>query len=180
MNALLIIVFSILYPIAHLANGWIFEFAEVSAHISLIYLPAFVRLANVLVLGPRNGTLATLIGGLLLLPTSNDQLSVSLLNIASSATGPLIALYIFKKYTQRHFELTSLKDLSALTVVYAVVNAAVHHLVWSVLDTSKLAEPVQVLWMVLGDISGALVGAYFMKWSILKYRYHQISKNLIE
>ena len=180
MNALLIVIFSILYPITHIANGWIFEFAVLYEHISLIYLPAFLRLTNVLVLGPRNGTLATLIGGLLLLPSSNDDVSVSLLNIVSSASGPLAALFIFKKYTHRHFELTSIKDLGALTVVYAMVNALVHHLVWSVIDTSKLAEPAQVLWMVMGDISGALLGAYLMKWFILKYRDRQISKNLMD
>ena len=173
MNALLIIVFSLIFPITHIANGWIFEFAELYEHISLIYLPAFLRLANVLILGPRNGTLATLIGGLLLMPTSNDPVSVSLLNIVSSASGPLIALYIFKKYTHRNFDLTSFKDLGALTLVYAIANAVVHHLVWSVLDTSKLAEPLQILWMVFGDILGALVGAYLMKWVILKYRERQ-------
>ena len=66
MNALLIIALAELFPVVHIANGWLFKFAEITPHISLIYLPAFLRLANVLVLGPRNGTLATLLGGVLL------------------------------------------------------------------------------------------------------------------
>jgi len=67
MNWLLVIIFSVIYPLVHIANGWIFSFVEISPHISLIYLPAFLRLANVLILGRRHGSLATLLGGLLLM-----------------------------------------------------------------------------------------------------------------
>jgi uncharacterized membrane protein len=180
MNALLIIVFAVLFPISHITSGWLFKFAEISPHISLIYLPAFMRLANVLILGPRNGTLATMIGGVLLMRTFNDNSIVGLLNILCSASGPLVALYIFKTYTRRNFDLTSLKDLSTLTMMYAIANAVLHHLVWSVLDKSQLAEPIQVLWMVLGDIFGALIGAYVMKWTVSKYRQRQIAKDLMD
>lgn len=179
MAALLIIVFAILFPMTHMASGWLFKFAEITPHIGLIYLPAFLRLANVLILGPRNGTLATLIGGALLMRIFNDNSLVGLLNIVCSASGPLVALSIFKAYTHRNFELTSLKDLGALTVMYAIANALLHHLMWSVLDSSQLAEPIQVLWMILGDIFGALIGAYVMKWAISKYRQRQIAKDLM-
>lgn len=180
MNALLVILFAALFPITHIANGWIFKFAEISPHISLIYLPAFLRLANVLILGPRNGTLATLLGSLLLIQTFNDHPVVSMLNIVCSASGPLVALYIFKIYTHRHFELTSLKDLSALTLMYAIVNAVIYHLVWSIFDPSQLAIPIQVLWMVLGDIFGALLGAYAMKWFISEFRRRKIVKDSLD
>jgi len=179
MNALLIIAFAVLFPIVHIANGWIFKFAEISPHISLIYLPAFLRLANVLILGPRNGTLATVFGGMLLMRTFDDNSVAGLLNIGCSAFGPVVALVIFKTYTRRNFELTSLKDLGALTVIYAIANAVLHHLVWSVVDKSQLSEPIQVLWMVLGDIFGALIGAYALKWTISKYRQNKISRDLI-
>lgn len=179
MNALLIIAFAVLFPLVHIANGWFFKFAEISPHISLIYLPAFLRLANVLILGPRNGTLATVFGGVLLMRTFDDNSVAGLLNIGCSAFGPVVALVIFKTYTRRNFELTSLKDLGALTVIYAIANAVLHHLVWSVVDKSQLSEPIQVLWMVLGDIFGALIGAYALKWTISKYRQNKISRDLI-
>ena len=178
MNALLIIAFAVLFPIVHIANGWIFKFAEITPHISLIYLPAFLRLANVLILGPRNGTLATLLGGVLLMSTFEVSLIVGLLNVGCSAFGPVVALFIFKTYTRRDAELTSLKDLAALTLIYAIANSVLHHLVWSVVDKSQLAEPVQVLWMVLGDIFGALIGAYAMKFVIRQFRLRQIAKDL--
>jgi hypothetical protein len=178
MNALLIIALAVLFPVVHVANGWLFKFAEITPHINLIYLPAFLRLANVLVLGPLNGTLATLLGGVLLMTTFEVSLIAGLLNIGCSAFGPIVALVVFNAYTQRNFELTSLKDLGALTLIYAVANAALHHLVWSVVDRSQLAAPAQVLWMVLGDIFGALIGAYAMKFVIRQYRMRQISKDL--
>lgn len=178
MNALLIIALAVLFPVVHIANGWLFKFAEITPHISLIYLPAFLRLANVLVLGPRNGTLATLLGGVLLMRTFDDNSLSGLLNVGCSAFGPVVALVIFKTYTRRNFELTSLKDLGALTVIYAIANAVLHHLVWSVVDKSQLSEPIQVLWMVLGDIFGALIGAYVMKFSIRYFRLRQIAKDL--
>lgn len=179
MNALLIVAFAVFFPLVHLANGWLFRFAEITPHISLIYLPAFLRLANVLVLGPRNGTLATMLGGVLLMQTFDDHSIVSLLNIGCSAFGPIVALLVFKAYTRRHFELTSLRDLAALTLIYAVANAVLHHLMWSLLDKSQLVEPIQVLWMVLGDIFGALIGAYAMKWIVSKYRQHKIAQDLL-
>lgn len=178
MNALLIIAFAILFPIVHIANGWIFKFAEITPHISLIYLPAFLRLANVLILGPRSGTLATLLGGVLLMSTFEVSIVVGLLNIGCSAFGPIVALVVFKAYMRRSFELTSLKDLSILTLIYAVANAVLHHLVWSLVDKSQLAEPSQVLLMVLGDITGALIGAYVMKFVVRQYRMHQILKDI--
>lgn len=178
MSTLLIIAFAILFPVVHIANGWLFKFAEITPHIGLIYLPAFLRLSNVLILGPRNGTLATMLGGVLLMRTFNDNSVAGLLNIGCSALGPIVALVVFKTYTHRNFELTSLKDLSVLTVIYAIANAVLHHLVWSVVDKSQLAEPIQVLWMVLGDIFGALIGAYAMKFTISHYRLRRIAKDL--
>jgi hypothetical protein len=178
MNILLIIVFSLFYPITHIANGWIFGFAEVSTHVSLIYLPAFVRLANVLVLGPLNGTLATFLGGLLLAQTFDEPFVISLINIFCSASGPLVSLYLFRTFIHRNVDLTSIKDLSVLTLIYALSSAVLHHLVWSFLDVSKLNTPIHVVWMVLGDIFGALLGAYALKWCILKYREVQASKSL--
>jgi uncharacterized membrane protein YfcA len=112
--------------------------------------------------------------------TFDDHSIVGLLNIGCSAFGPLVALYIFKTYTRRNFELTSIQDLGILTVVYAIANAVLHHLVWSVLDKSQLTEPIQVLWMVLGDIFGALIGAYALKWIVSKYRQRQLSRDLMD
>ncbi len=158
------------YPLLHVANGVVFQFAEVSPHIGLIYLPAFLRPFNVLVLGPRDGTLATLLGGALLMRYFDDSTPVALLNIVCSAGGPLVALALFRLYFKRPHDLSALKDLTVLTLIYAPANALLHHLMWSLLAPEQLARPTQVLWMVLGDLTGALLGAYAMRYAIRRYR----------
>ena len=52
------------YPLIHVANGWIFSSLEITPNVGLIYLPAFIRMLNVLVLGKVKGTLATALGGI--------------------------------------------------------------------------------------------------------------------
>lgn len=94
--------------------------------------------------------------------------------------GPLLALYVFKLHEKREVELTSLRDLTALTLMYAIANAVLHHAVWSVLDPSMLVAPTQVLWMVLGDIMGALLGAYIMKWVIVWHRRQKLKTDLLD
>jgi len=180
MNLLLIVLFAILFPVIHVANSWIFKFAEITPHIGLIYLPAFLRLANVLILGPVNGTLATLLGGVFLIEYFGDATGVALLNNLCSAGGPLVALTLFRLNYKRDVELTSLKDLAWLTLLYAFSNAALHHAVWSVMAPAKLVAPSQILWMILGDISGTLLGAYLMKWTILWHRQRKIKSDLFD
>lgn len=180
MNALLIVLFAILYPVVHLANGWIFKFAEITPHIGLIYLPAFLRLANVLILGPFSGTLATLLGGVLLMEYFGVGTVLALLGNLCSAGGPLVALALFRLHYRRDVELTSLKDLGWITLVYSLANAILHHAMWSVVAPAKLEAPTQVLWMIVGDILGALLGAYLMKWTIVWYRQRKLKADLLD
>lgn len=174
MNFIPISVLAAIYPIAHIFNSFVFHFSEISPQINLIYLPAFLRLFNVLVLGPRDGTLATVLGGVLLMRYFNDISLVGLLNIVSSAGGPLVALFLFKLHFKRTHDLASIKDLTVLTLIYAPANAVLHHLAWSQLAPEHLATSVQVLWMTLGDILGALIGAYAMRFVIRRYKIHRM------
>ncbi len=168
MHILLILALAVLFPATHILNGWLFDFASINDHVSLIYLPAFLRLFNLLVLGPLFGTIATILGGLLLMTQFNDPLGLSLLNIVCSSTGPLIAVLCFKLYTKRQPELNSLNDLAGLTLIYCLCNSLIHHVTWVFIDQSQVFELTQVFWMFLGDLNGALLGAYLMK-AIIDY-----------
>ncbi len=168
MHILLILALAVLYPATHILNGWLFDFAAINDHISLIYLPAFLRLFNLLVLGPLFGTLSTVLGGLLLMTQFNEPLGIALLNIACSSAGPLIALIGFKIYWRRQVELTSLQDLATLTLIYCVSNTLIHHVTWVLMGHAEAFEVTEAFWMFLGDLNGALLGAYLMK-AVLDY-----------
>ncbi len=157
------------YPFLHMANGWIFRSLEITPHVGLIYLPAFMRMLNVLVLGKVWGTLATALGGIFLMQMMGDQSFVSLLNVLCSASGPLLAVLVFRFYTGRDVSLLSLKDLGIVTLGYCLANAMVHHLVWTIFDPEQLVAPQQLLWMMLGDFNGALIGAYALKWTAMRF-----------
>lgn len=176
MHYVLIGLLAAAFPLLHIANGHLFHFAEISPHIGLVYLPAFLRLFNMLVLGPRDGTLATVLGGLLLMQHFDESPTVGLINVLCSASGPLVALGLFRLHFQRACELTSLKDLSILTLLYALANAVLHHTAWSLWEPQRLQSPTQMLWMTVGDVTGTLIGAYLMRFAIQRYRARQIDR----
>lgn len=165
---------AISYPLVHLFSGWLFRFAEITPHIGLIYLPAFIRLFNVLVLGPVKGTLATFAGGLLLMVMLGGSGSlVDMLNIACSAGGPLVAVLVFQITRGRPAQLASLHEVAVVALIYCAANALLHHLMWSFFDPSQLASPLNLFWMALGDFNGALLGAYVLKWMAARLRIGQ-------
>ncbi len=149
---------------SHLLNAWLFQAVAISDHISLIYLPAFFRLFNVLVLGLFWGTLGTAIGGVLLLAWSQDAtLWIGLLNICVSAGVAAISVVLLQMLLRRRLSITRLGDLLKLSVLYALMNALMHHVLWTVVDPSQLLYPSQVFEMMLGDLFGAMLGAWLLR-----------------
>jgi hypothetical protein len=166
LNVALVIGLGLLFPLVHIANGWLFSFAAVSPDVGLIYLPAFLRLLNVLVLGKFKGTVAGLLGGLILLAVQDRHpLPLELVNMVCSSAGPLVAVLLFEFWRQRRVNLLSLADLGLVTLIYCLANAISHHFAWALMAPHMLGSPTQVLWMVTGDLIGALIGAYLLKWT---------------
>jgi hypothetical protein len=166
MHLVLILALAVLFPLVHILNGWLFDFAALSSHISLIYLPAFLRLFNLLVLGPRFGTLTTMLGGLILMRYFDESILHALTNVLCSSIGPLVALWSFRIYFKRRVQLTSLQDLTYLTLIYCVCNSLIHHASWQLLETTKVFDEQAAFWMFVGDLMGAMLGAYLMKAAI--------------
>lgn len=152
------------YCLTHLANAWLFSALEVTEHISFIYLPSFLRLVNVLVLGLLWGTLGTALGGVLLFFWTPDNLTLSVCNTLVSASSAAMAVVLMQFMQKRKLVMTHVTDLLKLALLYALLNALVHHALWSVLDTSQLIEPNQLMYMVVGDINGAILGALVLRW----------------
>lgn len=163
MHLLLILALAVLYPAVHILNAWLFDFANINSHVSLIYLPAFLRLFNLLILGPVYGTAATFVGGLILMTWSQEPLGLALLNIASSCAGPLLAMMGFRFYFGRRVQLSSLKDLGLTTIACAIFNSLIHHSIWLLFANGAFIDTNTSLWMFVGDLNGALLGAYLLK-----------------
>jgi hypothetical protein len=170
---LLIPIFALLFALLHVVTDNFLDFAEITPHVSLIYLPAFLRLLHVLLLGKFRGTLATVLGGIFLMQGLDGINLVGFMNVACSALGPLLALWLFERIHGRPVSLTSLKDLCLVTVVYCAANAGFHHLVWTIFDPRQLASPEMVVWMMLGDLNGALIGAYALKWLAGRFQFQR-------
>jgi hypothetical protein len=164
---LLIIGLGLLFALVHMANDWLFAFTSFAPNVSLIYLPAFLRLLHVLVLGKIRGTLATLLGGLVLLVLGNpdNSLQIDAVNILCSAAAPLLAMLVFEQIRARQVRLTSLADLVLVTLIYCLFNSLLHHFAWAVFSEQPLGTAQQMMMMALGDLTGALMGAYVFKWS---------------
>jgi hypothetical protein len=179
MFIVLIVALAVLLPAIHILNGWMFDFASINTHVSLIYLPAFLRLFNVLVLGPLWGTVTTFLGSVLLMSQFDEPFGYAMLNNVSTCTGPLIALFVYQYQLNRPIKLNSLKDVSVLTLYCSLGNSLVHHMVWYLQNTSSELRYLEALWMFMGDLLGTLLGAYLMKGilDLMEFRQSRLASS---
>jgi len=148
-----------LFAAAHVFNGWVFQQWELSSHIAWIYLPAFFRLAYVLVLGPGWGFLAVFLGSMLLSGRYEENLLQAFVNAIASGAGPVLALWLFKILKERSLQISRLSDLVQMCILYALLNALVHHAAWSYNQPDQLMTVHQMPIMVIGDLTGAVFGS---------------------
>ena len=148
-----------LFAGAHLFNGWVFQQFELSVNISWVYLPAFLRVAYVLVLGPVWGFSTIFLGSLLLSNDFDDKLLHNITNSLASALGPVLALGLFRLMKERAFQISRLSDLVQMCLLYALLNALLHHVAWSYNQPYQFLSPDQLPIMVIGDLTGAVLGA---------------------
>ena len=99
-----------------------------------------------------------------------DYSVIACIDVVCSASGPLLAVLVFELYTGRQVSLLSLKDLGSVTLGYCMANALIHHAAWTFFVPAKLGTHQQVLWMMLGDLNGALIGAYALKWTMVRLK----------
>jgi hypothetical protein len=149
-----------LFALTHLANAWLFDHISVSNHISWIYLPAFLRVAYVLILGPVWGFTAIFVGSSLLGASFNENLLQASLNAGASAIGPVLALVLFRLLKERSLRIAQPSDLMQMCLLYALINAVVHHFCWAYQQPEQLLSVSQLPIMVIGDLAGALLGAF--------------------
>lgn len=149
-----------LFALTHLANAWLFDHISLSNHINWIYLPAFLRVAYVLILGPVWGFSAIFFGSIILGVSFEENLLQALLNAGASAVSPVLALVLFKLLKERTLRIAQPSDLIQMCLLYALLNAVVHHFIWAYQQPEQLLSVSQLPIMIMGDLAGALLGAF--------------------
>ena len=149
-----------LFALTHLANAWLFDHISLSNHINWIYLPAFLRVAYVLILGPVWGFSAIFFGSIMLGGNFEENLLQAVLNSGASAISPVLALGLFMLLKERSLRLAQLRDLVQMCLLYALLNAVVHHFIWAYQQPDQLLSVSQLPIMIVGDLAGALLGAF--------------------
>jgi Na+-translocating ferredoxin:NAD+ oxidoreductase RnfA subunit len=163
---------------AHLLNGWVFQQFELSVHISWVYLPAFLRVAYVLVLGPVWGFSTIFLGSLLLSSDFDELLLHNITNSVASALGPVLALGLFRLLKERALQLSRMSDLVQMCLLYALLNALLHHVAWSYNQPHQFLSPNQLPIMVIGDLTGAVLGALLFTAIMRRLRLYDVVARL--
>ena len=158
---------SLVYMSTHLANLWVFEFWEVTPNISWVYLPSFLRLANLLILGPIWGTFATALGGAELIFLSEQGFNgLAWLNVLASCSSAVAAYGLLRLITHRPVELTQLKELLLLAGVYTLINPSLHFILWHLVQAYTDTSLKDFVAMAVGDLAGAVLGSMLFVWVV--------------
>ena len=71
----------------------------------------------------------------------------------------MLALWLFKILKKRSLQISRLSDLVQMCILYALLNALVHHAAWSYNQPDQLMTVHQMPIMVIGDLTGAVFGS---------------------
>jgi hypothetical protein len=94
----------------------------------------------------------------------HDNFMLSLCNAFISASSAAVSVWVLSILQHRKLSITRLSDLFQLALLCSLLNALLHHLMWSALDPSQLISPNQMAVMAFGDINGAVAGALLLRW----------------
>jgi hypothetical protein len=139
----------------------------------LIFLPALVRVASVVVAGLA-GIIGIFLGSIFVsLVVVGDPPVFSLISALASALGIFLA-YLVVLWAARSSRLSfSLPVLLMLTVVYAVFNAVAHGLTWLMPEVPEAFTFYELFLMSMGDLFGVLIGFFILRSFLRLFRARQ-------
>lgn len=165
-TAFLIFLAAVLYWLGYEFQGWLFQFTEHVSGVNWFYLPAGLRVVFVLVAG-LNGAwgifAATIVINLLHMEDMNG--TVLLLTAVASGFGAWFALLLMRWRGQIDADLMVLTSsvLIQYALIYALLNAVFHQVVWWAFQRDGASFIVDVWPMFVGDVLGALFFLYALK-----------------
>jgi hypothetical protein len=124
--------------------------------VSLVFLPAFIRVVAVLVAGLA-GALGVALGSFIVcIAYLGDSPIVALGNAIASAAGIMLA-YVLVLAMGRWRDLSfELPVLAKVILIYSVLNAMLHAVFWNAMGAGYSINLIELGLMVFGDLAGVV------------------------
>ena len=155
-------------------NSFIFSYLETNQFVSLVFMPAGIRLVSVLLL-EEYAVIGLFIGALLTSPLISVNLSQILIISLISALNPYLAVHITKHLLKIDNLLNNLhaKELILMGVFSAGLNCISHHLYFYTLH-------IHTSWsdcasMFIGDLSGIFIMLFLFSMGLKFIRRSTLS-----
>lgn len=157
------VLFVVLYELHRVMEPLV---AVVDARVSLIFLPAFVRVVAVLVAGFA-GALGIFCGALFLGIGNGDSLWVATSHAAISALSPVLAVFLLQFAIRKTAGLFDLWILVAVAGFTSLFSALLHGAFWAEFEPTALSVGTHtVSLMMLGDLLGILFGFLLLRLGV--------------
>lgn len=159
--------FALLYFVSYWLTAFITEVAQiVPDRVSLVYIPAFVRVVSVLVAGLA-GLLGIFIGTLgVSLFYVGDPVALALANAAASTAGIGLSYWLLLQALGKSSLPLNLPVLVLLTVLYSTFNAVTHGLVWDLVEIEDNLSTADLTMMMIGDLTGVVLMYFVVRFVI--------------
>lgn len=157
-------VFALLYVGFYYLNLLIAPiFDVVPNRVSLLFLPAFIRVASILVAGIA-GLAGVAIGSLFVSVVVYQEPLFTSLWIAIASSIGIVLSYLVMRYASNGKELSfSLPVLMVLATLYCAFNALLHGLAWELVGIASAITIKDLALMMLGDFMGVIVMFYALR-----------------
>ena len=132
-------------------------FSVIDERVSMVFLPAFIRVAAILVAG-ASGALGLFLGALALGVMQELAVLQNLSQAFFTALAPCLAVLLLRFAMAGRPLAITLSLFLLVALLASMFNAVLHHVFW---DLYPLTEPVTLItfWQMLaGDLAGALLG----------------------
>lgn len=160
--------FAVLFLLSYELNRWIDPLVSlVDQRVSLVFLPAFIRVVSVLVAGVA-GALGIFVGALAVGLLNGDTLATAGAHAAISALSPCLAVYVLRAALRKsHLPLDAF-TLTSMAAFSSLFGAALHGAFWAEFEPETLFLGVDtVALMMLGDLLGVLLGFLVLRLFVL-------------
>ena len=150
-----------LYLVQHLIGA---ALSVIPGRIDIVFLPAFARVAAVLIAGLA-GLAGIVVGSFVVsLMLFQESASTAFWFSCASATGVFLSYWIVRAAVGTKTLAFTLPMLMVLSVLYCAFHAVIHGLTWDLLDIREYVSTTDLALMMIGDLLGVLVMFGAVRW----------------